>query len=340
MKIDARRTAAVLRDPGEFRAILLYGEDTGLIRERGDQITKSIVGSLDDPFRLAVLEQAEHVRLSEEATALSLTGGTRVVRVRDGGDHLTITVTNLLDAQKSSLLVIEAPDLNSRSKLRALAEKRSDMAAIACYGEDGPALAATIREQLATDKITIASEALTWLTNVLGADRAATRSEINKLALYVGQGNSVSLEDAEAAIGDTANLSIEDAIYAATNGNPAAADRAINLAIAEGAVGVQIIRASLIHLQKMMRVKAMMQNGAATDDAIGSLRPPIFFRRKSAFASAVSRFSMHHLAATANKLLELEIGCKTTGSRDETLGRYAIIVILRAARSNTNGPLS
>jgi DNA polymerase-3 subunit delta len=333
MKLDARRTAVVLRDPGEFRAILLYGEDAGLIRERGDQVTKSIIGSLDDPFRLAILEQAEHVRLSEEATALSLTGGTRVVRVRDAGDSLTIPITNLLDAKKSSLLVIEAPDLNSRSKLRALAEKRPDMGAIACYSEDGATLATTIREQLKLDNITVTPEALTWLTNVLGADRAATRSEINKLSLYVGQGNSVNLEDAEAAIGDTANLSVEDAIYAATTGDPVATDRAINLAIAEGAVGVQIIRASLMHLQKMLRTKISMQKGSSIEEAMRSLRPPIFFRRTSAFARAVNLFSVDNLITTANKLLELEIGCKTTGSRDETLGRYAMIVILRAARS-------
>ncbi len=333
MKLDARRTAVVLRDPGEFRAVLLYGEDAGLIRERGDQITKSIIGSLDDPFRLAILEQAEHLRLSEEATALSLTGGTRVVRVRDGGDNLTIAIAQLLDAKKSSLLVIEAPDLNSRSKLRALAEKRPDMAAIACYSEDGATLATTIREQLKLDRITISPEALTWLTNVLGADRAATRSEINKLALYVGQENNVNLEDAEAAIGDTANLSVEDAIYAATSGDPVATDRAINLAIAEGAVGVQIIRASLSHLQKMLRTKIIIQNGSSIEDAMRSLRPPIFFRRTSAFARAVNLFSMDNLIATANKLLELEIGCKTTGSRDETLGRYAMIVILRVARN-------
>ena len=333
MKLDARRAAAVLRDPGEFRAILLYGEDVGLIRERGDQLTRAIIGSLDDPFRLSVLEQAEHNRLAEEATAMSLTGGTRLVRVRDAGDALTNPLGVLLDGKKSSLLVIEAPDLNSRSKLRALAEKRADMAAIACYPEDGATLAATIREQLAADKITLAPEALTWLTNVLGADRAATRSEINKLALYVGAGGQVTLEDAEAAIGDQANLSVEDAIYAATSGDAAATDRAINLAIAEGAVGVQIIRASLIHLQKMMRVKSQIQNGSSTEEAMRSLRPPIFFRRAPAFTRAVGQFSMNNLVATTNKLLELEIACKTTGSRDETLGRYAMIVILRAART-------
>jgi len=335
MKLDARRVAACLRDPGEFRAILLYGEDAGLIRERSDQVTKAVAGTLDDPFRVAVLEQPEHNRLAEEATALSLTGGTRVVRVRDAGDTITAPLGALLDGKKSSLLVIEAPDLTPRSKLRALAEKRPDIATIACYSEDGATLVATIREQLAADKVTIAPEALTWLTTVLGADRAGTRSEVNKLALYAGKGGSISLEDAEAAIGDTANLEVEDALYAATEGDPAATDRAINLAIAEGAAGVQIIRMALTHLQKLLRAKLMIQNGAMAEEAMRSLRPPIFFRRTSSFSRALSRFSVDALIATSNKMLELELACKTTGSRDDTLGRYAMIVILRAARGRT-----
>jgi len=335
MKLDARRIAACLRDPGEFRAILLYGEDAGLIRERSNQVTKSVAGTLDDPFRVAVLEQNEHSRLAEEATALSLTGGTRVVRVRDAGDGITAAVGTLLDGKKSSLLVIEAPDLTSRSKLRALAEKRSDMAAIACYAEEGAVLATTIREQLAADKVTIAPDALTWLTTVLGADRAATRSEINKLALYAGESGSVALEDAEAVIGDAANLEVDDALYAATEGDPAATDRAINLAIAEGAVGVQIVRMALTHLQKLLRAKLAMQNGASAEEAMRSLRPPIFFRRTGSFSRALGRFSVEALIATSNRMLELELACKTTGSRDDTLGRYAMIVILRAARNRS-----
>ena len=333
MKLDNRRIAAVLRDPGEFRALVLYGEDAGLIRERADQVTKAVVGSLDDPFRLSVLEPAEHARLAEEATALSLTGGARVVRVRETGDGLVAALTALLDAKKSSLLVIEAPDITSRSKLRALAEKRPDMAAIPCYAEDGATLAGTIRDILNADKITIVPEALTYLTTVLGADRIATRSEINKLALFAGQGGAVSLEDAETTIGDAANLGVEDALYAATEGDPAATDRAINLAISEGAVGVQIIRVALSHLQKLLRAKIAMQNGASSEEAMRSMRPPIFFRRTGSFAKALGRFSVDSLVATSNKLLELELACKTTGSRDETLGRYAMIVILRAARS-------
>jgi DNA polymerase-3 subunit delta len=57
--------------------ILLHGEDTGLIRERALQATHRLAGTLDDPFRIALLDRETHNRLEEEATALSLMGGRR-----------------------------------------------------------------------------------------------------------------------------------------------------------------------------------------------------------------------------------------------------------------------
>ena len=53
MKLDARRLAGFLRDPGACRIVLLHGEDVGLIRERAEALTRAVAGGLDDPFRVS-----------------------------------------------------------------------------------------------------------------------------------------------------------------------------------------------------------------------------------------------------------------------------------------------
>ncbi|HJS87316.1 MAG TPA: DNA polymerase III subunit delta, partial [Acetobacteraceae bacterium] len=83
MKLDSRRIPAFLRDPGNIRVVLLYGEDVGMIRERAEALTRAVAGGLDDPFRVAELARDEVDRLEVEAASLSLTGGRRVVRVRE-----------------------------------------------------------------------------------------------------------------------------------------------------------------------------------------------------------------------------------------------------------------
>jgi DNA polymerase-3 subunit delta len=49
-KLDARRIAGFLADPGAVRVVLVFGEDGGLVRERADALVRAVVG--DDPFGL------------------------------------------------------------------------------------------------------------------------------------------------------------------------------------------------------------------------------------------------------------------------------------------------
>lgn len=171
MKIDARSLPRVTQNPGAWRVILLHGEDTGLIRERAQDATRKIAGSTDDPFRVSVLDKETHDRLEEEATALSLMGGRRVVRVRDASDSLLKAVSHVLEQPTDTVVILESPSLPSRSKLRALLEKRPDCASVGCYPEEGRTLEATITQMLAAHTVRIEPDALHWLMGRLGADR-------------------------------------------------------------------------------------------------------------------------------------------------------------------------
>ncbi|MDV3182626.1 MAG: hypothetical protein Q8869_02025 [Candidatus Phytoplasma australasiaticum] len=122
MKIDARSTSRTLAEIGKWRGVLLYGDDLGLIRERAAQCVKLVAESLDDPFRVAVLDQEQHGRLEEEMGALSLIGGRRAIWVRDAQDALLPRVMAALAIDSDTVLVIEAPGLASRAKLRTSLE--------------------------------------------------------------------------------------------------------------------------------------------------------------------------------------------------------------------------
>ena len=93
MKLAAARVAAFLRRPDpEIRAVLFYGPDAGLVRERADAVARTVCPDLRDPFRVAELTgaalAADPARLADEAAQISLMGGSRVVRVREAGDAL------------------------------------------------------------------------------------------------------------------------------------------------------------------------------------------------------------------------------------------------------------
>ena len=332
MKLSPQRVAAFLADPGPCRVVLLYGEDHGMIRDRAAALVRAVAGSLDDPFLVAELGRDEVGQLADEAASMALTGGRRVVRLREATDAATGPVTAILKGAAPALVVLEAPGLATRSRLRSLVEAAPDGVAIGCYPEEGRALADTIRAVLTEFGAAIDADALSWVLAQLGADRVSTRQEVEKLALYVGPGGRIDLDAAMACVGDLAGLSLDDALFAATEGDVAMTDRALELAVAEGAAPVGVLRAGLMHLQRLHRVRlAMDEGGLSAGDAAKSARPPVFFRRTGAFTKALDLWSSAALMAAMAGLAEAERGCKRTGAPDDVLSRNAVLTLARRA---------
>ena len=255
MKLDARRATAFLRDPGAARVALLHGDDEGMVRARADALTLAVAGAADDAFRVSWLAREDHGRLEEEASAIAMLGGRRVVRVRDAGDGLTAAVERVLGSRGDSLLVLEAAALPRRSRLLAAAEKAANAAAIACYPEEGPALRAAIATRLEAAGVRADADALDWLRDHLGGDHGSTRNEVDKLVLYAGDAKRLDLDDVRTSIGDGAAVSLDDAVYAATAGNAADADRAVERAVEEGQAAVGLLRGLLAHLSRMHQAR-------------------------------------------------------------------------------------
>jgi len=337
VKLDQRRVAAFLADPGDVRAVLLYGPDAGLVRERAEALVRHAAGRLDDPFRVATLRRDQAAGdpglIAGEMAALSLLGGRRAVRLLEATDALVPAIEAGLAVAGDTLLVVEAGELPARSKLRALFERLGNAAAIACYPDTGLALRSVIAETLAEAGVTVDPDALAWLADTLGADRALTRSELAKLALHAGAGGRVTLAEARASVGDHAGLGLEDALFAATAGDLAGADRALGLAFEEGANPVQVVRAALRHMQRLWLGVAEGLGALAPREAAARSRPPVFFRHEAAWHRALGAWTEARAEAACERLFAAERACKTTGAPDALIAARAVLDLARAARA-------
>lgn len=338
MKIDGRSLGRLLRELDRYKIILFHGDDDGLVRSRADVASRAVLGGPDDPFRLLWLDREAQSSLPDEAASLSLTGGRRVIRVRDAGDALTEPARAALSGPGDALVLLEAPALQARSRLRALLEKDQAAAVVACYPEEGRTLEGTINGVLERHGVAIDRDALTWLASQLGADHALTEQETEKLALYGADTGRIDLEAAQHCIGDTAALSLDDALFAATRGERAATDHALRVALAEGTTPVGLIRAALMHLQRLHRARLAMDNGRSAEEAVREIRPPVFFRRLPEFTRALERWPAHRLQRAMQALAAAELACKRTGAPAEAISAQALRSV--AANAAAEGRLS
>lgn len=345
MKLNGARIEAFLKSPDKSAlAVLVYGPDAGLIKERLDRLAKTVVADLSDPFRIADINgsalKEDPARLADEAAAIALTGGRRVVRVRDAGDNATAALSSFLEhPMGDSLVLVEGGELSPRSSLRKLFEGADNAVALPCYADEGGGLEAVIHETLRAHKLTAEPDAVAFLAEHLGGDRKLTRSELEKLALYMGEeGGRVKLEDAAACVGDTAALSMDDLCLAAADGDHATAQRILERLYLEGTSPIPILRALQRHFQRLHLCAGHIAKGKTADQAVATLKPPPHFRVADKLKQQLARWPADKLGQALELLVNTEVDCKTTGMPGEELTGRALMQLARAAGRRPGPP--
>jgi DNA polymerase-3 subunit delta len=332
-KLDPRRVTAFLADPPEdCRVVLLVGDDAGLVNERAGQLVRSVAG--DDPIRVAEpgREAAKDAgSLAGEAASVPLTGGRVAIRLRDARDAWAEAVRGALAGPGPGLVIIEGTGLTGRSKLRTLVAADARGQVIECYAERGRDLVTSIQRILGELGAPAEPAAVDWLAERAGEDRLAMRRSLEILALHAEPGARITAEDAMDLLGEGSMLDLDEALLAASLGEVAVADRAIAKAFAEGANPVQVLRAALRHVQRLHLAALAVAEGSAPADAIGALRPPVFWKAKGPMERALQRWSPARLEALGAALLRAERQTKSTGLPDEVIARQVVLGMARSA---------
>ncbi|MSP51475.1 MAG: DNA polymerase III subunit delta [Alphaproteobacteria bacterium] len=339
MKLSGQRVDSfVTRPPETIRAVLIYGPDAGLVAERAKTLIRSIAGSPDDPFRVVEISPAaldeSPGRLWEEAAAIAMTGGRRVIRVRAGSDRVSKNLGAFLDAPPGdACVVIEAEELGPRSSLRALIERADNAAAVPCYLDDRATLNDLVAGGLDAAGLAYDPDAVAYAAERLGDDRQVTRRTIEKLIEFVGAGGRVTLEDVRDVVEDYGVATLEDLALASFSGDHAAADRAMQRCFAEGASAIGALRALSFHIDKLYNLRQATDRGASPEQAMAGMRPPVFFKHRPALERQSKTWTIERLTQALTIVVEAELACKSTHAPDRPIVQRTLMRIAAAARA-------
>ncbi len=338
MKVKPRDIQAIVKslDPS-IKAVLVFGRDEGLARERADAISKQVAPDLSDPFQVvrppvSAFKEAPSLLL-DEVSAISMMGGRRLVRVDGAGNETTASAKLVLEgAQGDGLLVVTGGDLKPTSSLRKLFEASKNAYAIPCYEDNSQSLMGLIHSMLGDTGLSATQDAVAYLVDNLGSDRMVSRGEIEKLILYKGTGSGqVTLADAEACVGDTAALGINQIAEAVTGGNLQRLEKLLERAKTSGENAIAILRTLQTRLVRLHLARGYMEQGMSAGDAVGKLRPPVFFAERDKFQRELSRWSSRKTELALEILREAELDCKTTGNPADVICARALLRLTKAA---------
>lgn len=323
-----------------YRAVLIYGRDEGLVRERADKIAGQIVEDLRDAFQVANITpeqlKSEPYLLADEAAAISMMGGRRVIRVDGAGENVTEAAKSFLSNPiGDGLVIITAGGIRATSALVKLFNSARNAAAIACYEDNQGDLQNLILEVMSRHSLGIAPDAAAYLQKNLGGDRLVSRGELEKLALYMGKcedGQTVSINDARACVGDSGTLTLDMIATATTGGDLKILDDTLFKAFNRGETAIPILRNLARRLQKLHLVRGSMDRGISAEQAIKTVIYSPYSPEKKSLMGQLGKWSTAKLSNALEIVMEAEADCKITGLPAEAICARACLRIANAAR--------
>jgi DNA polymerase-3 subunit delta len=317
--------------------VLVYGPDAGMVSERVAALVRASVDDPSDPFALALIggealaETPE--RLVEEAHTVPLFGGRRAIHLKAGGRNIQAAVEHLLAAPPGTdcRVIIETGDLKKSAPLRTLCEKSPVSAALPCYPDTGRDLARLIDDEMRRAGITITSSARDLLASLIGGDRRASRSEIEKLILYALGEKRIDVPDVMAVVTDATNPVMDGLIDAAFAGM--ASDVEVNFAkvqlsgtAASAIAGALIRQAATLHMSRLA-----VESGIPIDDVLK--RQGVHFSRTRAVGAALQSWTSRRLERVIAQLGDISLEVRRNSRLAYPIMERTLLMIARATKS-------
>lgn len=321
--------------------VLVYGPDAGLVRERVDALVKASVDDPSDPFSFVRIEgediSANPSRLVEEAHTVPLFGGRRAVLVRPGSRNIAGAVEQVIAAPSDECrIIIEAGDLKKSSPLRSLIEKAKVGAALPCYVDNAAAVGRLIDDEMTEAGLDIGLDARNALLGLLGGDRAASRNEIRKLALYARGKQRIEIDDVMAVVADASVLALDGVIDSAFAGKTAEVETEFTKARAGGSSPAAIISAAIRHVANLHKMKLAIEAGDSAEFAMKRGAPPIHFSRERKVGDALRMWSAAGLLRAMNQLAEASLEARRQAALAEAIAQRSLLSLAVNARRREN----
>ena len=337
MKASKSNIGRAVDQPGaDLRFYLFHGPDEAQSRALAARLMEALGAS-----RFVVTAGAvknDPASLADEAGAMSLFGGKRVVWIEPATKDIEEGVIALLEgAATESPVVAIAGALPKISALLKLAESSPLALAFASYAPEGQDAERMVIDLGRRFGLKISPPVAARLADSAANDQAIVAQELQKLALYVDASpqspkdldhTAVDEVGADSAEGDFQRLA--DLALAGEIGE--LSDELARLP-AGGSEAIPVVRSLQRRLLMLAPLRARMERGERADAVMTSLGRSLFWKDKSKVERMLHKWNADNLATVAQRAGELERSLMFTAAPDrEALGEE-LLAIARKARS-------
>jgi DNA polymerase-3 subunit delta len=320
----------------DIRFYLFHGQDESQSRALGSRLCEALGASR---FLISAGSiKSDPASLPDEAGAMNLFGGVRVVWIEPATKDIEEGVIALLEGPASeSPVVAIAGALPKTSGLLKLAEASPLALAFASYAPEGQDAERMVIDIGRRYGLKVAPPVAARVADAAGNDQAIVAQELQKLALYLDASPHSPKEldhDAIDAVGaDNSEGDFQRLADLALTGNVGELAGALARLPAAGSEAIPVVRSLQRRLLMLAPARARVERGERPDAVMTSLGRALFWKDKPVVEQLLKKWRAADLATIAERTgrLERELMFIPVPDR-EALGEE-LLAIARKARS-------
>ena len=220
-------------------------------------------------------------------------------------------IDELLDRKINDVtIVLNANNLEKKSKLRSIFEKDKNLICVPFYKDDNRTLIQLANNFFKNNKIPISQEIVNLIVERSSGDRINLNNELNKISLFLLNREKINIEDVIKLTNLAENYSISELADNCLSKNIKKINKIFNENVFSVDDCILIIRTLLSKSKRLLEIKKINNSNKNIEQIILNYKPPIFWKDKEIVKSQVSKWSLKDAEKLIYKIHDIELMIK------------------------------
>ena len=299
------------------KKILLYGKNEGLKNQEIKNLTK-------DNDKVFTYEEKEILNneneFLEKIMNKSLFEPKKVIIIKRATDKIVNTVNEINDKNlEDTTIILNADNLEKKSKLRTLFEKDKQLICVAFYADNEQTLSKLAYEFLKDRNLSISRSNINSAVKKCNGDRENLFNDLTKIENYCKNGKKINSEIISKLLSLHEDYSISELVDNCLAKNTI---KTLNILNENNFSTEDCILITRTFLNKSKRILIMSNNyldNKSIDLTISSAKPPIFWKDKEIIKQQIFKWSPENIKLLIYRINELELLVKKNATNSINL---------------------
>ena len=295
-------------NPNINRLLLFYGKNEGLKNEALNTLIKNKNNILN--YEEKEILDNENIFV-ENILSKSLFEKEKFIVIKRVTDKILkiIEILNLKDLEDTTIIV-NAENLEKKSKLRTFFEKNKNLICVPFYPDNDQTLSRLAYNFLRDKKISISPSNVNLIVTKCGGDREVFVNELKKIEFFGKSGKKINNENISKLINLNENYSISELIDNCLAKNKKKIINILNENNFNNEDCIMITRSFLIKAKKLLVLSTTFEINKNIDVTISSAKPPIFWKEKDITKQQIYKWKSQYIKELIYSLNEIELQIK------------------------------